>query len=120
MYDDALPREPIVPFADTARRMRRFGIVLLCFLSVTVLARGVAAGNLTVSLVGESVGIALLVALAGEVIIVGTAAVRGARSAAQSGQRLSRTDVALIPPQVGRWLDRRFSVPNPPDPPATS
>jgi len=106
-------REPIVSFADTARRMRRFAIALGSLTFVLVVLRAVADGGFSGQMVAETVGLVLLLALFGEVVIVGSVAIRGARRAARSGQRLSQGDVALVPPQVGRWLNRRFNAPGP-------
>jgi len=103
-------REPIVSFADTAARMRRFAGVLLVLLIIVVLLRAFANGAVTGQLVAETVGFGVLLALLGEVVIVGFATVRGARRAARQGERLSRQDVTLTPPQFGRWLDRRFNA----------
>lgn len=106
-------REPIVSFADTARRMRRFASALGAFTVLLIGVRAAASGQLTFPLVAETFGLILLAALFGEVVIVGTATIRGARRAARQGQRLSQADVALVPPQLGRWLNRRFNAPGP-------
>jgi hypothetical protein len=108
-------REPIVSFANTARRMRRFARVLAALLVTVVAIRALGGGGVSMQLVGETFGLVLLVALFGEMVIVGSAAVTGARRAARQGERLSRADVALIPPQVIRRLNRRFNAPGHPD-----
>lgn len=112
---DGTGRVPVVSFVATATRMRRFALVLaVTFLTVTVL-RSVAAGMVTLQILAETFGLLLLAALFGEVLIVGSAALKGARTAKQSGERLSRGDVTLTPPQLNRWLTRRLSEPGRPD-----
>jgi hypothetical protein len=106
-------RDAIVSFADTARRMRRFGVWLLGLLVVLIALRSVAAGAFSGQLFAETFGVVILTALFGEMLIVGTAAARGYRNALRAGERLSRGDVALVPPQVGRWMQRRFNAPGP-------
>lgn len=112
---DDLHRVPVVSFTATAARMRRFAAVLaLTFVTVTTV-RSVAAGTVSLQIVAETFGFLLLAALFGEVLIVGSAALKGARTAKQSGERLSRGDVTLTPPQLNRWLSRRLNAPGRPD-----
>lgn len=106
-------REPIVSFTDTARRMRRFAVALGMLTLALVVLRAVINGGFSAQMLAETVGLVLLLALFGEVVIVGSVTIRGARRAARAGQRLSQGDVALVPPQVGRWLNRRFNAPGP-------
>lgn len=106
-------RELIVSFADTANRMRRFAVALGGLTLALVVLRAVTNAGLSGQMVTETIGLVLLLALFGEVVIVGAVTIRGARRAAKAGQRLSQGDVALVPPQVGRWLNRRFNAPGP-------
>lgn len=110
--DDDTQREPIVAYAATARRMRKFAVAL-GFLTVLLIVLQAGARGLTLQMIAETGGLVLLGALVGEVVIVGSATMRGARRAARQGQRLSQGDVALVPPQLRQWLNRRFNAPGP-------
>lgn len=107
--DDASSRperlEPpsIVDWGRTARRIR----LVLASLSVIVLGAWVALGVFGGSgfeprLLGELVGLALLVAFLAEVVVVGGAAIRGMLRAGERGDRLAGSDVSLLPPQLTR------------------
>jgi hypothetical protein len=92
----------IVDWARTARRLRRtlfglFGLVVAAFAVLTA-----ARGRVDPLLLAELVGLALLVAFAIEVVVVGGAALRGMLAAGERGERLASEDVGLLPPQILR------------------
>lgn len=92
----------IVDWVGTARRLRRtlvglFGLVVVGFAVLSA-----ARGRVEPLLLAELVGLALLVAFAIEVVVVGGAALKGMLAAGERGERLSSQDVGLLPPQVLR------------------
>ncbi|MEX2329026.1 MAG: hypothetical protein WD575_04775 [Nitriliruptoraceae bacterium] len=93
----------VVDFGRTARRMRRVllvaGVGLLTAWPVVGWMRGT---GLSVALLGELVGWAVLLAVVGEFVVVGGAALRGLLRAGGRGHRLASDDVAIIPPQLFR------------------
>jgi hypothetical protein len=104
------PTEPapgIVDWHRTGRRLRRQAVVIVGLVAVAWLVLGVAGGGLTLRSLAELFGLGVLVAIAGEVLIVGGAALRGMLDAGERGHRLSSSDVSLLPPQVTRRLRRR-------------
>jgi branched-subunit amino acid transport protein len=99
---DELPMSGLVDHARLGRRLRRW----LTFLAVATFAAWLIGG-----LVGEGptlrglaglIGVAVLLALLVEVLVVGGAAVGAALRAGAQGERLSAADVALVPPQLRR------------------
>ncbi len=93
----------IVDWGRTARRIR----LVLASLGVIVLGAWLALGVFGGSgfeprLLGELVGLALLVAFLAEVVVVGGAAIRGMLRAGERGDRLAGSDVSLLPPQLTR------------------
>jgi len=92
----------IVDWAWTARRLRRtlFGLSVVVLTSFVVLSA--TRGQLDPRLLAELVGLALLVAFAIEVVVVGGAALKGMLTAGERGERLAGQDVGLLPPQVLR------------------
>lgn len=92
----------IVDWARTARRLRRtlFGLFGLVVAGFVVLSA--ARGRVEPLLLGELIGLALLVAFAIEVVVVGGAALRGMLAAGERGERLASQDVGLLPPQILR------------------
>lgn len=92
----------IVDWAWTARRLRRtlFGLSVVVVTSFVVLSA--ARGQVDPRLLAELVGLALLVAFAIEVVVVGGAALKGMLTAGERGERLSSQDVGLLPPQILR------------------
>jgi hypothetical protein len=99
-HTETLP--PIVDWQRTARRLRAILLVLGVVVLVGWLAAGLLGDGLQLRLLGELVGIGLLVAFVAEVVIVGGSAVRGVLVAGERGHRLSLWDVSLIPPQLRR------------------
>jgi len=99
-------QEPLVDWARTARRLR----LVLAVLGIGVLAAwlvtGVVQGRLSPRALGELVGLAVLLAVALEIVVVGGAAIRGMLAAGARGDRLAADDVSLLPPQVIRRLRR--------------
>jgi hypothetical protein len=100
------PAPGIVDWHRTGRRLRRQAVVIVVLVLVAWLALGVAGGGPTLRSLAELTGLGVLVAIAGEVVIVGGAALRGLLNAGQRGDRLSSSDVSLLPPQVSRRLFR--------------
>ncbi|MFU8839172.1 MAG: hypothetical protein ACNA8R_00435 [Nitriliruptoraceae bacterium] len=92
----------LIDWGRTARRLRRIltGLALLVLLAFGLLS-GVR-GEVRPSLLAELVGLALLVAFAVEVVVVGGSALRGMLTAGERGERLASADVGLLPPQVLR------------------
>jgi hypothetical protein len=101
------PAPGIVDWHRTGRRLRRQAVVIVGLVLVAWLALGVASGGLTLRSLAELSGLGVLVAIAGEIVIVGGAALRGMFDAGERGDRLSSADVSLLPPQVSRRLRRR-------------
>jgi hypothetical protein len=104
------PTEPapgIVDWHRTGRRLRRQAVVIVGLVAVAWLVLGVAGGGLTLRSLAELFGLGVLVAIAGEVLIVGGAALRGMLQAGERGDRLSSSDVSLLPPQITRRMRRR-------------
>ena len=94
---------PLVDWARTGRRLRRV-VALLTILVVVVWAvLGVVGdGGFELRLLGELAGLGLLVAIAAEVVIVGSVALAGMLRAGERGERLAGSDVSLLPPQLRR------------------
>lgn len=103
---EGLPDEPLVDWARTARRLRLLSAVLATGVLVAWLALSAVQGGLRPRLLGELVGLAVLAAVALEVLVVGGAALRGLLTAGRRGERLAAPDVSLLPPQVGRRRSR--------------
>jgi hypothetical protein len=97
---DTLP--PIVDWQRTARRLRTILLVIGAIVLAVWLGVGLLGDGLRLRLLGELVGIGLLVAFVAEVVVVGGSAVRGLLVAGERGHRLSLWDVSLIPPQLRR------------------
>ena len=96
------PGVPIVDLPRTARRLRR-SLLLLSAATLTAWLVGGAIGDgPTLGDLAELGGVAVLLALLIEAVIVGGAAVGGALRAGGRGDRLSADDVALLPPQLRR------------------
>jgi hypothetical protein len=92
----------IVDWTRTIRRLRRtlfglFGVVVAAFAVLSA-----ARGRIDPLLLAELVGLALLVAFAVEVVVVGGAAFKGMLAAGERGERLASQDVGLLPPQILR------------------
>jgi hypothetical protein len=101
------PAPGIVDWHRTGRRLRRQAVVLVGLVVVAWLALGVAGDGLELRSLAELFGLGVLLAIAGEVVIVGGAALGGMINAGERGDRLSSSDVSLLPPQVTRRLRRR-------------
>lgn len=101
---DPSPEAPaLIDWGRTGRRLR--GVVLV--LAVVVIVGWVALSltgdaGFRLRVLGEMTGLALLVAIAAEVVIVGSVALAGMLRAGERGERLARSDVSLLPPQVRR------------------
>ena len=92
----------IVDWAATASRLRRTLLGLLAVVLAAFLVLSVLRGRAEPTLLAELVGLALLVAFAIEVVVVGGAALRAMLTAGARGERLAGQDVGLLPPQVLR------------------
>lgn len=92
----------LIDWARTARRLARVltGLALVVLATFAVLST--VRGEIRPALLAELVGLALLVAFAIEVVVVGGSALRGMLAAGERGERLASTDVGLLPPQVLR------------------
>jgi hypothetical protein len=92
----------LIDWARTARRLRQvltgLGVVVLVAFGLLSFARA----GVQLTLLAELVGLALLVAFAVEVVVVGGSALRGMLTAGARGERLASADVGLLPPQVLR------------------
>lgn len=97
---------PLVDWARTARRLRLmlFGLGVLVIVSWLIL--GALHGDLRPRTLAELVGLAVLLAIALEIVVVGGAAIRGLLAAGARGDRLAADDVSLLPPQLARRLRR--------------
>lgn len=93
---------PIVNWSRTARRLRLALSALGVVVIVVWLAFGLAGDGFRLSRLAELAGVAILLALVLEAVIVGGAALRGMFVAGSRGDRLARPDVALFPPQLLR------------------
>lgn len=96
----------LLDHARIGRRIRRW----LAFLSVATLAAwligGIVGGGPTLQGLAGLVGVALLLAVLVEIVVVGGAAVGAALRAGAQGERLAAPDVALLPPQLRRRRGR--------------
>ena len=92
--------EPIVDWSRTGRRLRRQLVVIGVVVVVAWLVVGLTRDALTGRLLAEFVGVGVLLSVASEFVVVGGAALRGVLRAGERGDRLSGTDVSLLPPQV--------------------
>lgn len=97
---DLLEIEPIVDWARTARRLRRQMLVIGAIVVVAWLVVGLTRDALTVRLLAELAGAGVLLSVVAEFVVVGGAALRGMLRAGARGERLSGSDVSLLPPQV--------------------
>jgi branched-subunit amino acid transport protein len=92
----------LVDHARIGRRLRSW----LAFLSVATLAAWLGGGLLgdgpTLRGLAGLAGVAVLLALLVEVLVVGGAAVGAALRAGARGERLAAADVTLVPPQLRR------------------
>lgn len=92
----------LVDHAAVGRRLRRSFLLLVTATLVAWLVSGLFVGRLETSRLVELLGVAVLLALLIEVVVVGGAAIAGALRAGERGERLSADDVRLVPPQLRR------------------
>jgi hypothetical protein len=90
----------LVDYERTARRLRRSVVLLGAATLLLWLVGGVVGGGLRLRDLVELTGVALLLALLIEFLVVGGAAVGGALRAGGRGERLASDDVRLLPPQL--------------------
>lgn len=94
---------PLIDWARTGRRLRRVAALLAILVVVAWLVIGlVGDSGFQLRLLGELAGLGLLVAIAAEVVIVGSVALAGMLRAGERGERLAGSDVSLLPPQLRR------------------
>ncbi len=93
---------PLVDWARTARRLRAVLLGLAGLVVIVWAVTAITRDGLELGLLGELVGVALLVAFLLEVVIVGGSAIRGLLTAGERGERLASEDVSLLPPQLAR------------------
>jgi len=99
--------DAIIDHARIARRLRRWLVLLLVATLAAWLLGGIAGGGLTLRGLTGLLGVAVLLALLIEIVVVGGAAVGGALRAGERGHRLAADDVALLPPQLAARFRRR-------------
>jgi hypothetical protein len=100
--DGADERPPVVDWGRTGRRMAISMGTISAVVVIGWLVLGVVGGELRGRLLGELVGLGLLVAFVVEVVVVGGAALRGMLRAGDRGDRLAGNDVSVLPPQILR------------------
>jgi hypothetical protein len=99
--------DPLIDHARLARRLRRWLVLLLGATIVAWLAGGLLGDGPTVRSLAGLLGVALLLAVLVEIVVVGGTAVAAALRAGERGERLAAPDVSLVPPQVSARLRRR-------------
>lgn len=96
----------LVDHARIARRLRRWLVLLAAATLTAWLVGGLLTDGPTLRDLAGLVGVAVLLALLVEVVVVGGAAVAAALRAGERGDRLASDDVTLLPPQVRGRLRR--------------
>lgn len=92
----------IVDWTRTGRRVRTTAAVVAVVVVVAWLVTGLVGDGIRLADLGDWVGLGLGVVVVGEVLVVGTAAVRAERRAAVRGERLGSDDIGLLPPRIPR------------------
>ena len=101
--DPSSETSPLIDWGRTGRRLRRVVLVLAVVVIVGWVAIGITSdGGFRLRVLGEMTGLALLVAIAAEIVIVGSVALTGMLRAGERGERLAGSDVSLLPPQARR------------------
>ena len=101
------PGSGILDHARIARRLRRWLVLLLIATLAAWLIGGLVGDGPTLRGLTGLLGVAVLLALFVEIVVVGGAAVAGALRAGARGHRLAASDVTLLPPQVAARFRRR-------------
>lgn len=96
----------LVDHARLGRRLRRWLLLLVVATLVAWLVGGLLGDGPTLRDLAGLLGVAVLLALLVEVVVVGGAAVGAALRAGERGERLAGPDVTLVPPQVRARLRR--------------
>jgi cation transporter-like permease len=96
----------LLDHARIARRLRRWLVLLVGATLVAWLAGGLLGDGPTLRGLASLVGVAILLALLVEVVVVGGAAVGAALRAGERGERLAGPDVSLAPPQLAARFRR--------------
>lgn len=104
--DQESETRPIVAWERTAQRLRRLLSVLAVAVVTAWALTGFLSDGFSIALLAELAGLGILVAIAGEFVVVGGSALRGMFTAGARGDRLASPDVSLLPPQVTRRLRR--------------
>jgi len=97
----------IIDHARIARRLRRWLVLLLAATLLAWLVGGLVGDGPTLRGLTGLLGVAVLLALFVEIVVVGGAAAAGALRAGARGHRLAAADVTLLPPQVAARFRRR-------------
>ena len=97
----------ILDHARIARRLRRWLVLLLAATLFAWLVGGLLGDGPTLRGLSSLLGVAVLLALFVEIVVVGGAALAGALRAGERGHRLAAADVTLLPPQVASRFRRR-------------
>ncbi len=88
---------PIIDWTRTARRMVRSIVVLQLIAVMAWIVTSLAGDGFDLGVLAGFVGLALLATFAAEVFIVGGSALKGMYRAGLAGDRLSSSDVGLLP-----------------------
>ncbi len=92
----------LLDHARIGRRIRRWLAFLAVATVVAWLIGGLVGDGPTLRGLAGLVGVAVLLAVMVEIVVVGGAAVGAALRAGARGERLAAEDVALVPPQLRR------------------
>ncbi len=101
------PDRALIDHARLARRLRRWLVLLLGATLAAWLLGGVVGDGPTLRGLTGLLGVAVLLALLIEIVVVGGAAVGAALRAGERGHRLAADDVTLLPPQIASRVRRR-------------
>jgi len=101
------PADALIDHARIARRLLRWSVLLLGATLAAWLLGGVVGDGLTLRGLTGLLGVAVLLALLVEIVVVGGAAVGAALRAGERGHRLAADDVTLLPPQIASRFRRR-------------
>lgn len=95
-------RPPIVDWRRTARRLRTLLVAIAGLVLIAWVVHSLAGDGFALAPLAEFAGLGLLLTFVAEVVVVGGSAIRGLLEAGERGERLARSDVSLLPPQLTR------------------